>query len=140
MISVYRATHSVLTEVSTGVLWVLTGTHPCDTSTQAGWWRYQSASSYVRGYVSGILVHVVARERVVFWCRAVWFPHFFTFLTSDFLNFFTFFFFCVFLFFFFLIFFFLSFFLLFSFLFVFVSFICIYFRCNFFFVFPFLFR
>ena len=33
----------------TGVLWVLTGTHPCDTSTQAGWWRYQSASSYVRG-------------------------------------------------------------------------------------------
>ena len=34
----------------TGVLRVLTGTHPCDTSTQAGWWRYQSASSYVRGY------------------------------------------------------------------------------------------
>ena len=30
------------------VLWVLTGTHPCGTSTQAGWWRYQSASSYVR--------------------------------------------------------------------------------------------
>ena len=28
----------------TGVLQVLTGTHPCDTSTQAGWWRYQTAS------------------------------------------------------------------------------------------------
>ena len=40
--------HSPLTEVSTGVLWVLTGTHPCGTSTQAGWWRYQSASSCVR--------------------------------------------------------------------------------------------
>ena len=40
-----------LTEVSTGVLWVLTGDHPCGTSNQARWWRYQSASSYVRGYV-----------------------------------------------------------------------------------------
>ena len=70
-----RATHSLLAEVSTGVLWVLTGTHPCDTSTQAGWWRYQSASSYVRGCVSGVVVHVVVPERVVLWCSAVWFPH-----------------------------------------------------------------
>ena len=37
--------------VGTGVLWALTGTHPCDTSTQAGWWRYQSDSSYERGCV-----------------------------------------------------------------------------------------
>ena len=43
-----------------GVLWVLTGTHPCDTSTQAGWWwRYQSASSYVRAGVVGVIVDVV---------------------------------------------------------------------------------
>ena len=58
----------------TGVLWILTGPHPCGTSTQAGWWRYQSASSYVRGYVSGVVVHVVVPERVVLWCNAVWFP------------------------------------------------------------------
>ena len=48
VVSVLRATHSLLAEVGTGVLWVLTGTHPCGTSTQAGWWRYQSASSCVR--------------------------------------------------------------------------------------------
>ena len=42
-LSVWRAT-----EVSTGVLCVLTGTHPCRTSTQARWWRDQSARSYER--------------------------------------------------------------------------------------------
>ena len=30
------ATHGLLTEVSTGVLWVLTGTHPCDTPSRQG--------------------------------------------------------------------------------------------------------
>ena len=34
----------------TGVLWVLTRTHPCGTSTQEGWWRYQSDSSCERGH------------------------------------------------------------------------------------------
>ena len=56
-------THSLLGEPSTGVLWVLTGTHPCDTSTQAEWWRYQSASSYVRCACAGVVVHVVVLER-----------------------------------------------------------------------------
>ena len=58
----------------TGVLWVLTGTHPCDTSTQAGWRRYQCASSYVRGYVGGVVVHVVVPEPLVLRWSAVWFP------------------------------------------------------------------
>ena len=45
----------------TGVLWVLTGNHPCDTSTQGGWWRNQSASPYVRvlSYTWSCLLPVV---------------------------------------------------------------------------------
>ena len=42
------AAHSPSGKPGTGVLWVSTGTHPCDTSTKAGWWRRQSASSCVR--------------------------------------------------------------------------------------------
>ena len=55
-----------LAKSNTGVLWILTGTHPCDTSTQAGWWRYQSASSYVRCACAGVVVHVVVPERGCF--------------------------------------------------------------------------
>ena len=36
VVLVVRATHSLRTEVRTGVLWVLTGTHPCDAPIQAG--------------------------------------------------------------------------------------------------------
>ena len=48
------------------VLWVLTGTHPCDTSIQAGWWRYQSASCYVRCACAGVVVYVIVPERGCF--------------------------------------------------------------------------
>ena len=41
------ATHSLPSLDGTGVLWVLTGTHRCDTPIQAGWWEHQSASSFL---------------------------------------------------------------------------------------------
>ena len=66
VVSVLRATHSLPGEPGTGVLWVLTGTHPCDTSIQAGWWRYQSASCYVRCACAGVVVYVIVPERGCF--------------------------------------------------------------------------
>ena len=70
-LSCHGLTHSLLTEVSTGVLWVLTGTHPCGTSTQAGWWRYQSASSDVRQCWCWFLLYTWSCLVVVLPCRTV---------------------------------------------------------------------
>ena len=51
-----RVTHGLLTEVSTGVPWVLTGTHPCDAPPRQGggtserqlvlWWSVSCGASY----------------------------------------------------------------------------------------------
>ena len=52
-----------LADQARGVLWALTGTLPCNTTTQAGWWSYQSASSSARCACAGVVEHVVVPGR-----------------------------------------------------------------------------
>ena len=62
VVTLWRATHSLLTEVSAGVLWVLIGTHPCDTSKHGGGGGTRaSALTYVSA--GGVVVHVVVPGR-----------------------------------------------------------------------------
>ena len=70
------ATHSLAGKSSTSVLWVLTGTHPCDALIQIRWWEHQSANSCVRCWCLRVGLRTWTRLLVAeLWCCAVWLPY-----------------------------------------------------------------